>query len=306
MITLEVLDECSPLLEVILGSPESFGGIPKKDNIYDPKTLLNVKNGMYPLQEAIKKELDAFHHVLMDYDVKIYRPKVYKSLNQIFARDIGMVIGDQFLLPQILDKRSEEQKGIHFIIDQIDANKLLKSGKSARIEGGDVMPYRDYLFVGYSKKEDFDNYIVSRTNEAGVDFLIEHFKSWKVKPFELKKSDCNPYDNALHLDCCFQPIGKNKAIIYKAGFKNQSDAEWIINFFKPENILEINQEEMYDMNSNVFSISPEVIVSELKFERLNQQLRDWNFIVEEIPFSETAKMEGLLRCATLPLRRSYA
>jgi len=39
---------------------------------------------------------------------------------------------------------------------------------------------------------------------------------------------------------------------------------------------------------------------------LNQQLRDWKFIVEEIPFSETAKMEGLLRCATLPLRRSYA
>jgi N-dimethylarginine dimethylaminohydrolase len=306
MITLEVFDECSPLLEVILGSPESFGGIPKKDNIYDPKTLLNVKNGTYPLEEAIKKELDAFHHVLMDYDVKVYRPKVYKSVNQIFARDIGMVIGDQFLLPQILDKRSEEQKGIHFIIDQIDSNKLLKSGGSARIEGGDVMPYRDYLFVGYSKKEDFDNYIVSRTNEAGVDFLIEHFKSWKVKPFELKKSDNNPYDNALHLDCCFQPVGKNKAIIHKAGFKNQIDAEWIINFFKPDNIIEINQEEMYDMNSNVFSISPQVIVSELKFERLNQQLRDWNFIVEEIPFSETAKMEGLLRCATLPLRRSYA
>ena len=306
MITLEVLDEYSPLLEVVLGSPESFGGIPKREDIYDPKTLLNVKNGTYPLEEAIKKELDAFYHVLMGYDVKVYRPEVFKSVNQIFSRDIGMVIGDQFLLPQILDKRSEEQKGIHFIIDQIDANKLLKVGGSSRIEGGDVMPYRDHLFVGYSKKEDFDNYIVSRTNEAGVDFLIEHFKSWKVKPFELKKSDHNPYDNALHLDCCFQPIGKNKAIIHKAGFKNKSDAEWIINFFKPENILEINQEEMYDMNSNIFSISPEVIVSELKFERLNQQLRDWKFIVEEIPFSETAKMEGLLRCATLPLRRSYA
>jgi N-dimethylarginine dimethylaminohydrolase len=191
-------------------------------------------------------------------------------------------------------------------MDQIDANKLLKVGGSARIEGGDVMPYRDHLFVGYSKKEDFDNYVVSRTNEEGVDFLIEHFKSWKVKSFELKKSDQNPYENALHLDCCFQPIGKNKALIYKAGFKNQSDVQWIINFFKPENIIEINQEEMYNMNSNIFSISPEVIVSELKFERLNRQLRDWEFIVEEIPFSETAKMEGLLRCATLPLRRNYA
>jgi N-dimethylarginine dimethylaminohydrolase len=306
MIALEVLDEFSPLVEVILGTPESFGGTPKEDNIYDPKTLLNVKNGTFPMEEAIKKELDAFHHVLTGYGVKVHRPEVFNSINQIFARDIGIVIGDQFLLPQILDKRSEEQKGIRFIMDQIDANKLLKVGGSARIEGGDVMPYRDHLFVGYSKKEDFDNYVVSRTNEEGVDFLIEHFKSWKVKSFELKKSDQNPYENALHLDCCFQPIGKNKALIYKAGFKNQSDVQWIINFFKPENIIEINQEEMYNMNSNIFSISPEVIVSELKFERLNRQLRDWEFIVEEIPFSETAKMEGLLRCATLPLRRNYA
>ena len=94
MITLEVLDECSPLLEVVLGSPESFGGIPKKDDIYDPKTLLNVKNGTYPLEEAIKKELDAFYHVLMGYDVKVHRPEVFKSVNQIFSRDIGMVIGD--------------------------------------------------------------------------------------------------------------------------------------------------------------------------------------------------------------------
>ena len=306
MITLEVFDEFSRLLEVVLGTPESFGGIPKKDDIYDPKTLLNVKKGTFPVEEAIKKELDAFHKVLMDYDVKVHRPEVFKSVNQIFARDIGMVIGDQFLLPQILDKRSKELKGIYFIIDQMDANKLLKVEGIARIEGGDVMPCRDHLFVGYSKKEDFDNYIVSRTNEAGVDFLIENFKSWKVKSFELKKSNHNPYENALHLDCCFQPIGKNKALIHRAGFKNQSDAEWIIDFFKPKNILEINKEEMYDMNSNIFSISSEVIISELKFNRLNQQLRDWGFIVEEIPFSETAKMEGLLRCATLPLRRSYA
>ncbi|MAJ50075.1 MAG: amidinotransferase [Flammeovirgaceae bacterium] len=306
MIALKVFDEFSPLLEVVLGTSESFGGIPKMEDIYDPKTLLNVNKGTFPLEIAIRKELNSFHNVLTRYDVEVHRPKVFKSVNQIFTRDIGIVIGDQFLLPQILDKRSKEQKGIQFIMDQLDARKLLKVGGSARIEGGDVMPCGDHLFVGYSKKEDFDNHIVSRTNESGVDFLIKHFPSWKVKSFELKKSDNNPYENALHLDCCFQPIGKNKALIHKAGFKNQSDTEWIINFFKPENILEINQKEMYDMNSNIFSISPGVIVSELKFERLNQRLRDWEFIVEEISFSETAKMEGLLRCATLPLRRRYA
>jgi len=57
------------------------------------------------------------------------------------------------------------------------------------------------------------------------------------------------------------------------------------------------------MNSNVFSISEKVIVSEKGFTRLNNQLRKREFIVEEIQYSEISKMEGLLRCSTLPLKR---
>ena len=118
------------------------------EDIYDPKSLINVKKGTFPSEKAIKKELDAFHNILTKYDVKVHRPVVLKSINQIFTRDIGMVIGDQFLLPKILDKRSREQKGIQFIIDQLDTNKLIKVGGRARIEGGDVMPYGNFLFVG--------------------------------------------------------------------------------------------------------------------------------------------------------------
>ena len=60
---------------------------------------------------------------------------------------------------------------------------------------------------------------------------------------------------------------------------------------------------MYHMFSNIFSISPNVVVSERNFVRLNQWLRDNGFVVEEIPYSEISKQEGLLRCSTLPLRR---
>ncbi|MEO1548760.1 MAG: arginine deiminase family protein, partial [Bacteroidota bacterium] len=63
-------------------------------------------------------------------------------------------------------------------------------------------------------------------------------------------------------------------------------------------------DEMYQMYSNVFSISPEVVVSEQNFTRLNTWLREQGFIVEEIPYAEIAKQEGLLRCSTLPLVRS--
>jgi N-dimethylarginine dimethylaminohydrolase len=60
---------------------------------------------------------------------------------------------------------------------------------------------------------------------------------------------------------------------------------------------------MYHMNSNIFSIAPDVVVSEQKFTRLNQWLRQHGFTVEEIPYAEIAKQEGLLRCSTLPLVR---
>ena len=59
------------------------------------------------------------------------------------------------------------------------------------------------------------------------------------------------------------------------------------------------------MNSNIFSISDDVIVSETGFSRLNDNLRQKGFIVEEVKFNEIAKMEGLLRCTTLPLIREW-
>ena len=77
----------------------------------------------------------------------------------------------------------------------------------------------------------------------------------------------------------------------------------MVDYFGKENIFEIDAQEMYRMFSNVFSISPDVVVSERNFTRLNNWLRDQGFTVEEIPYAEISKQEGLLRCSTLPLIR---
>ena len=61
---------------------------------------------------------------------------------------------------------------------------------------------------------------------------------------------------------------------------------------------------MYWMNSNIFSISEEVVVIEENFVRLGEHLRNkWGMTVETVPYREISKMGGLLRCSTLPLRR---
>jgi N-dimethylarginine dimethylaminohydrolase len=165
------------------------------------------------------------------------------------------------------------------------------------------MPWNDYIFVGTYSGEDYSDYITARTNTAAVIALKELFPNKIVKPFELRKSNLDPNENALHLDCCFQPIGKDKAILHKNGFLIESEYNWLVNFFGKENIFEITKEEMYNMNSNVFSISEDVIISEKGFTRLNKWLLENRFIVEEVSYTEIAKQEGLLRCSTLPLIR---
>ena len=137
----------------------------------------------------------------------------------------------------------------------------------------------------------------------GVNYIKALFPNKIVKEFDLVKSKIEARDNALHLDCCFQPIGNDKGIIYKSGFREEADYRYLINLFGKENLFHISREEMYNMNSNVFSIAPNVVVSEQNFTRLNDWLRSNEFIVEEIPYAEIAKQEGLLRCSTLPLIR---
>ena len=165
------------------------------------------------------------------------------------------------------------------------------------------MPWGDYIFVGTFKDKDYRKYITARTNMEAVHHLQELFPNKKVVSFSLKKSNFDPRENALHLDCCFQPLGKGKAILHKEGFLIEEEYEWLLNFFGKENCFHITKDEMYHMNSNIFSISPEVVISEKNFTRLNTWLRKEGFTVEEVPYAEIAKQEGLLRCSTMPLIR---
>jgi len=165
------------------------------------------------------------------------------------------------------------------------------------------MPWHDYIFVGMYSGKDYADYITARTNAAAVIALKELFPNKMVKSFELRKSNSDAHNNALHLDCCFQPVGKDKAIIHKNGFLIESEYQFLADLFGKENLFEITKEEMYEMNSNVFSISESVIISEKSFTRLNTWLRDLGFVVEEVKFSEISKQGGLLRCCTLPLIR---
>ena len=303
MLQLNVKNESSRLRAVVLGTAVSNGPTPKVEEAYDPKSLEHLLAGTYPIEEDMVKEMEAFNQVFQKYDVKVFRPQIIQDYNQIFSRDIGFVIDDIFIKANILPDRERELDAIQYVLDQIDPNKVVRPPEEVHIEGGDVMLWNDYIFIGTYKGSDYKDYITARTNMHGVNYIKELFPHKIVKEFDLVKSKIEPRDNALHLDCCFQPLGTNLGIIYKSGFREEADYMYLVNLFGKENLFHIEREEMYHMNSNIFSIAPDVVVSERNFTRLNNWIRSKGITVEEIPYAEISKQEGLLRCSTLPLIR---
>lgn len=303
MIQLNIQDETSRLEAVVLGTAECFGGTPRLEDAYDPKSAEHIRADTYPLEADMVPEMEAFCSVFERYGVEVYRPELIPDLNQIFTRDIGFVIHDFFFKSNILPDREPEMEAIEYIVHQMDPSRVVVPPPAVHVEGGDVMLYGDYLFVGTYKGSDYAEQITARTNMPGVQFLRDFFPGKIVKEFDLNKSNTLAEENALHLDCCFQPVGAGKAIIHREGFRSETDYQYLVNLFGLENLFHISKREMYHMMSNVFSIAPDVVVSERHFTRLNDWLRAQGITVEEIPYAEIAKQEGLLRCSTLPLRR---
>lgn len=300
---LNITNEFSKLKAVVLGTAISNGPTPALEDAYDPKSAEYIKAGTYPLESDMIEEMESVAKVFEKYNVKVYRPEVIQDLNQIFSRDIAFVIENKFIRANILPDREGELEAIQYIINQVEPENLIVLPEDCHIEGGDIMPHGDYIFIGTYRGDDYSQFITARTNMAAVQAIQELFPNKKVVSFNLRKSNTNAKLNALHLDCCFQPLGNNKAIIHKNGFLEEKEYQWLVDFFGKEHVFEIDAQEMYDMTSNIFSINENTVISDKHFTRLNAWLRNNNFHVEEISYREIAKQEGLLRCTTLPLER---
>ena len=281
-----------------------MGADPTLEESYDAKSYHTIQQGVYPKEEDIIHEMTEFEKVLRKYDVEVIRPDIIKDYNQVFARDVAFVIEDKMILSNLIPDRADEQEAYSKIFEQVEWRKIINLPDTAHIEGGDVIVWNDFLFIGTCFSEDYRNFKTARTNEYAIEILKEYFPKKRIIDLELKKNDTVPYEGILHLDCTFNPVGKDKCIIYKDGFVDESDYRLILDIFGEENCFHVTKEEMFEMNPNIFSISPEVVVSDAAFTRMNRHLQDvWNIKVEEIPYREISKMGGLLRCSTMPLVR---
>ena len=301
---LNIKNETGRLKSVVLGQPNSLGAVPTLEESYDAKSYDTIKKGIYPTEEDVIYEMNEFEKILKKHDVKVFRPEIIKDYNQVFARDVAFVIEDKMIISNVIADRADEQEAYRKIFEEVKWRDIINLPDTAHIEGGDVIVWNDFIFIGTCFSEDYRNFKTARTNEYAINILKEYFPKKRILDFELKKNDREPYAGILHLDCTFNPVGTDKCIIYKNGFVDESDYLLILDIFGEENCFHVTDEEMFEMNPNIFSISPEIVVSDKAFTRMNDHLRnEWGMTVEEIPYREISKMGGLLRCSTLPLVR---
>tara|TARA_B100001057_G_scaffold444520_1_gene481514 strand:- start:34632 stop:35543 length:912 start_codon:yes stop_codon:yes gene_type:complete len=302
MIKINIQNEYSPLKTVILGIAEDVGPPPNEKDVYDPGSLFHIQNNSYPLQKDLLIEIDNFHEKLLKHDIDVIRPKNISDCNQIFTRDLGFVISNIFFMSNIVPNREKEIKGIEDIIKRFNVG-VIKLPDFMHIEGGDVIIHNDKIFIGTYSDKDYSSFITARTNNESIKYLKMMIPGFEIIPIDIKKSNTNIYENTLHLDCCFQTISENKAIICPDGFKNSEDIKTIVKIFGEENVFKAQLEEFTKLTSNVLVVSPDVIISHSKFTRLNSWLRNKSILVEEVDYTNVSKMSGLFRCSTLPLNR---
>jgi N-dimethylarginine dimethylaminohydrolase len=298
-----VQNETSRLRAVVLGLPNSNGPVPTPAETYDSKSYESVINGTYPKENDIIAEMTALKEIFLKYDVEVYRPNLVENCNQIFSRDVGFVIDDKIVVSNVIPNRENEMDAYKDIYSKIRYRQIFNLPEAAHIEGGDVILHNNYIFVGQYAFPDYPQIKTARTNTLATDYLRILFPHKTIVPLNLRKNDTDPREGILHLDCTFMPVGGNKAIIYKDGFVDPKDADFLVNLFGKENVFELSKEEMYYMNSNIFSIAPDIVVVEERFTRLKAWLEGFGIKVETVPYYEISKMVGLLRCSTLPLRR---
>jgi len=225
------------------------------------------------------------------------------GINQVFTRDIGLVIDREFIMTHLVEDRVNEQKGLESMLNR-NPGVLTHPPASVRMEGGDIMPMGDEIWVGYAGEERFSQYTTARTNVAAIEWLRSQFPQKRILGFELEKSDTEPLKNALHLDCCCAPLGLGHLMIHRPGFARDEELNHMLRRYSDAHIMDVSAEEMRDMQCNVLSLEPGTVVSNRTAERTNEQMRAWGYDVIEVDLNETSKMGGLLRCSTLPLRRN--
>ncbi|MDP2637024.1 MAG: arginine deiminase family protein [bacterium] len=213
----------------------------------------------------------------------VYAWNVHDAWTQFFTRDACFVVGDTLYLGVFRDPiRKLEKRGVEFLKNQFDKVVELTTPS---IEGGDVFVHGDKVFVGIGRQ----------TTHGAFKELQGHLEP---QGFHCVPVECN--ESVLHLDCRFNIIGPDKAMILPDGI-SLSGIATLEKYF--ELVVLVGEEHKKSLATNYLIISPREVIVDERNTQVADILQDARYRVIPIPFTEPTKVWGGIRCATCPLVR---
>ena len=246
------------------------------------ETQKHYENSTINIPLALEQH-EAFVKVLEENGVKVSELLVdSRCPEQVFTRDIGFTVYDKLFVAKMNEQvRQPEVNPLKTFLQENGIS--YEEGLTGSIEGGDVMVDDSTIWVGNS----------GRTSQVAIRELQKRLPSSKVEQFSLRK-------DILHLDCVFNIISKEIALVYPPAFTKEDLSKLEARF----QLIHVSEEEKFYMCPNVLSIGDGKIVSLSQNKRLNLILTAQGFRILPVDFSEIIKSGGSFRCCTLPLKRS--
>ncbi|ARI78469.1 dimethylarginine dimethylaminohydrolase family protein [Halobacillus mangrovi] len=263
------------------------------------KRVIVVKPAFMKINEVINETQKHYEGTNIDIPLAIHQHKTFVNTlkehhvdvcelptepdlpEQVFTRDIAFTIYDQLFIASMGEEvRQNETEILKSWLQKYGLP--FHEGFSDSIEGGDVVIDGTTIWVGKS----------GRTSYSAIEELQSRLPSHKIEPLSLT-------EDILHLDCVFNIINDDTALLYPPAFTSE-DLRKIKSQF---HIINVTEDEKFHMGPNVLSIGNKKIISLSQNKRLNGEIESQGFQVIPVDFSEIIKSGGAFRCCTLPLQR---
>lgn len=293
-------NEWAPLRTVVVGHGISMGPIPTVESAIDPTSKHHIANGTYPSPESVAAQLDGLAQCLSAEGVEVLRPVNLDDVEQVFTRDVGLVVDGTLIRSRTIEERSAEWSGI---VPLLQDNSWIDLPDGVHLEGGDVIVLEDALVVGVTRRTAWHQLQVVRSLPSALDFLAQQFPDREVIGIELHKDDGNPLASALHLDCAYMPLADGGALICNEAFIEVEQLNVLNN--RHSYSINISLQEAAELQTNLLHVSPDTLLIDPRFGRVAQALRGKGFRLIEHSMHHVGRMGGLFRCTTMPLRRHH-
>lgn len=250
---------------------------------YPVKFQITDKSNKHYGQVDLNKvfaQYNKFINELIMKGVKIQFLDIGNSPEQVYTRDLAFVINDTIFVCNM--KSVSRKTETSYLLKFIKENNFKYYEMKNNIEGGDVIPYDDVVFVGIS----------TRTTIEAANELQEVLKD---KNMNITVVPINFDPAKIHLDCAFNTLDKDEAVISPYVYDRKIIEEYI------KKLYDISKEDADNLGTNFVYLGHKRVLS--CSEKVTNLLNDNGYKAKYIDFSEIAKGEGGFECATLSILR---